>query len=89
MKKKLMIILFISIFSVILSTMIYADVSGKCGENITYEYSKADKTITLSGTGEMYDYEAGSTPFKSMSGKVIVGENITGIGNTHFKAARE
>jgi uncharacterized repeat protein (TIGR02543 family) len=30
--------------------------SGKCGDNLTWNYDADTKTLTISGTGEMYDY---------------------------------
>lgn len=34
--------------------------SGKCGENATYTYNQTTKTLTISGTGQMYDGYEGS-----------------------------
>ena len=30
--------------------------SGKCGENCTWSYDAETKTLTISGTGDMYEY---------------------------------
>ena len=34
-----------------------ADDHGSCGETLTYTYVEADKTLTISGSGEMTDYK--------------------------------
>ena len=41
-----------------------ADKSGTCGENLTWTYEEATKTLTISGSGEMTDYDWG-TPWGS------------------------
>ena len=30
--------------------------SGTCGDNLTWTFTTADSTLTISGTGDMYDY---------------------------------
>ncbi|MBR3417071.1 MAG: leucine-rich repeat protein [Oscillospiraceae bacterium] len=35
-----------------------AETSGTCGENLTWAYNKSTKTLTISGTGNMDDYDA-------------------------------
>ena len=34
--------------------------SGKCGESVKYSYNKITKTLSISGNGEIYDYDNGS-----------------------------
>lgn len=63
--------------------------SGKCGDNIRWvcEGSKANGyTLTLSGSGEMYNYNW-NAPWGKISGieHVAVGNGITSIGNDAFK----
>lgn len=72
--------------------------SGTCGDNIRWvcEGSKTDGyTLTLSGSGEMYNYDWKDTPWEenwkgewgTTTGdikKVIVGSGITSIGNNAF-----
>ena len=36
----------------------YAATSGKCGENVVWEYDDSTKTLTISGIGDMTDYNA-------------------------------
>ena len=60
--------------------------SGKAGDNITWVYDAAAKTIMFSGTGPMYDYEDeypawadDEEPFIDNVETLIVGEGITSI----------
>ena len=57
---------------------------GTCGENLTWTL-KEDGTLTISGTGEMTDYEYYSTPwndYKSKIKKVVIFDGVTSIGNS-------
>lgn len=63
--------------------------SGTCGDNIRWvcEGSKTDGyTLTLSGSGEMYNYDW-NAPWGKISDikRVVVGNGITSIGNDAFK----
>lgn len=39
-----------------------AEISGACGDNATYTLSADGKVLTISGTGDMYDYEVRENP---------------------------
>ena len=39
--------------------------SGKCGENLTWEFDKLTGTLTISGTGAMDDFSSYSRPWFS------------------------
>lgn len=69
--------------------------SHKCGDNIVWEYNNS--TLTLSGSGAMYDYSTTYDNKGNMTGtnlpykdgfeyveKVVVGENITSVGDSAF-----
>lgn len=62
----------------------------KCGENLTYYYFEEDKTLTISGTGEMWNYSYTnyqSTPWNNISSKIekiIIEEGVTSIGSFVF-----
>lgn len=64
--------------------------SGKCGENAHWEYTAATGEVVISGTGAMYDYESGKSPFYlSDSGEIIVRsvkieKGITTVGDYAF-----
>ena len=60
--------------------------TGKCGDNLTYSLDDAG-TLTISGTGAMYDFSSFGTqcPWDSTKiKKVIVGDGVTSIGDDAF-----
>ena len=65
-----------------------ADKSGTCGENLTWTYEEATKTLTISGSGKMndYAYNYNSTPWSyfPIQTAVIV-SGVTSIGNGAFQ----
>lgn len=69
-----------------------AVMSGKCGGNLTWRYDDT-YTLTISGSGEMYDYDldTNKTPWYSVRENVKhieIGENVTGIGAYAFYDCR-
>ena len=59
---------------------------GFCGEDVRYFFNGT--TLTLSGTGAMYDFhESGDSPFYGESAikQIIIGGGITRIGNNAFR----
>ena len=60
----------------------------KCGNNLTYRYDNSTKTLTISGTGEMYNnmyttFSIYSNPlFKCKN--VVIEDGATSIGQTAF-----
>lgn len=64
-----------------------ATYSGKCGDNLTWKYVEATDTLTISGTGSMYDYTGFDRPwedFSSIIQSVIIGNGVTSIGKWAF-----
>ena len=64
-----------------------AATSGKCGDNLTWTYNTSTYTLTISGTGEMYDYESDNRPWESYEDKiktVIINDGVTTIGDRAF-----
>lgn len=64
--------------------------TGKCGNNIRYNVSIYEGTLYLTGTGNMYDYEAyvDQPPYyyyRDAIGKVVISDGITGIGRCAFR----
>lgn len=63
--------------------------SGKCGDNLYWSY--ADDTLSITGTGDMYDYEADSANaspwllFRDSISQVVLPEGITYIGAHAFR----
>ena len=63
----------------------YAVTSGWCGDNLQWSYY--NKTLTISGTGDMYDYDSLATPWSSGVGSinsVVIRSGVTSIGSNAF-----
>ena len=62
--------------------------SGKCGDDITWEIS-ADGVLTLTGTGDMWDYGYMGAPWFDIGqdriNKVVISDGITSIGKNAFQ----
>ena len=59
--------------------------SGQCGDNLYWKY--AGHTLTISGTGAMYDYSGYAMPwllFRDTTDVVVLERGITHIGNNAF-----
>lgn len=80
--------LFTLLFCVVTNS--WAD--GTCGDNLTWTYDDETKTLTISGTGAMYDYWQNlgqpTTPWHEEGYKdlehVIIEEGVTSIGKFAF-----
>lgn len=71
------------------STTLYAHwASNKCGENLTWTLNAEQKTLTITGTGSMYDYDAdGTSPWYGVEESiesVIIETGVTTIGYCAF-----
>ena len=64
-----------------------AATSGICGENLTWELDE-EGTLTISGTGEMYDYEYPGAPWEMVDiefpKKLSINYGVTSIGENAF-----
>lgn len=82
MKKDLLL------FAIIMLPMVAsADDSGKCGDNVSYVYTEATKTLTISGSGKMDDFSSSSQPWYVYSEdieKIVIQEGVTTIGKNAF-----
>lgn len=59
---------------------------GSCGENVRWEISSAG-VLTVSGTGDMADFESGDAPWYDKRGevrKLVVSEGVTAVGSGAF-----
>lgn len=76
-------------------SIVYGANSGNCGKgtftagtNAKWSYETSTKTLTITGTGEMFDkYTATTVPWRDKKAEVttlVVGEGITKIGITSF-----
>ena len=83
------------VFSIIPLTASAADpTSGTCGENIIWAFDESTGTLTLTGTGAMYDYESVSMsgffinqPWYSFADKItkiVINDGVTYIGEYAF-----
>lgn len=64
-----------------------ADTSGSCGDDLTYSYTESTKTLTISGEGDMYDYESVRAPWYSYKNDIptlIINSGVTSVGNYAF-----
>ncbi len=61
--------------------------SGSCGPEVRYDFDPNSGTLTISGTGRMYDYLSGEGPwdsFKESVKSLIIEKNVTTIGGGAF-----
>ncbi len=62
---------------------------GTCGENLSWEFDNTNNTLTISGSGDMDDYYYYTTrapwySYMSRIKEIIIGNNVTSIGNYAF-----
>lgn len=64
---------------------------GACGDHATWDYDPTTKTLTIRGTGSMWDYHQGTyindTPWNRFKGeieKIVIDYGITAIGRYAF-----
>ena len=68
-------------------TTAWADDNGTCGDNLKWEFTESDSTLTISGTGDMDDYDPGEDPWRnyiSKINKIILPEGLSKIGSWAF-----
>ncbi|MBQ4572768.1 MAG: leucine-rich repeat domain-containing protein [Clostridia bacterium] len=64
-----------------------APTSGTCGDNATWTYDSSTYTLTISGTGDMYDYKSNNRPwefYKDSIKNVVINDGVTAIGDYAF-----
>ena len=66
---------------------------GECGENLIWKLSN-DGVLTISGSGKMYDFECGDTPWSYYKSKIEVKtikvkDGVTSIGDYAFDLCSE
>ena len=101
LKRVCTVIVVICMLLALLPAAVSADgeTSGTCGKNLTWQYDGITKTLTISGTGEMYSYNmtAGSgvtarmlapwrenETIKNTLEKVVVEDGVTSISSYSF-----
>ena len=61
--------------------------SGICGDNVTWTYDSSTYILTISGTGDMYDYESNNRPWEKYGDSienVVINNGVTAIGDWTF-----
>ena len=60
--------------------------SGKCGENVSYKFNSATGKLTISGTGDMYNYGLHESTFDSALciKTIVISSGVTSIGDFVF-----
>lgn len=63
--------------------------TGTCGDNLTWNYDDSTGVLTISGTGEMYNYDGGlKTPWYDVRKditEIIIGNGVTSVGKYAFQ----
>ena len=62
--------------------------SGQCGDNLYWSYDETAKTVSITGSGKMYDYTATTQPwllFKEQIVEVTTNNTVTSIGTSAFE----
>lgn len=65
----------------------FAEDNAKCGENLAWEFDDVTGTLTISGTGEMYNFEMVTCPWAGYVNQiqtVVIEDGVTTIGNLAF-----
>ncbi|MBQ8767583.1 MAG: leucine-rich repeat protein, partial [Clostridia bacterium] len=66
---------------------ILTDTSGFCGNDLLWNYDTETKTLTITGTGAMFDYTATTRPWEAFEDDmttVILSDDVTYIGRLAF-----
>ena len=62
--------------------------SGKCGQNLTWRFVPETGTLTVEGTGAVWDYDnAGLTPWAAYADsiqKIVLSSGVTAVGKNAF-----
>jgi len=77
----------LALFVVLCFGIIVSGKSGKCGDNLSWEYNDETATLTISGTGAMSCTTESSSPWKSLVGSmshVDIQNGVTSIGTYAF-----
>ena len=88
MKRKIMILTIAFLSSVLMCANAFAAATGRCGDSIKWTLDDSGN-LTLSGSGEMWNYGYDDSPFKDYGIKTVtIGDGITSIGNCVFYGCR-
>lgn len=89
LSKCLFLLAFLILFAALNVDDAYAlEKTGQCGENVYWELDRSTETLTISGTGPMYDYLSVQSPFANLGygavEKVVISEGVTYVGMGAF-----
>ena len=88
MKRKITILTIAFLSSVLMCANAFAAASGRCGNSIKWALDDLGN-LTLSGSGEMWNYGYDDSPFKDYGIKTVtIGDGITSIGDYAFLGCR-
>ena len=88
MKRKITILTIAFLSSVLMCANAFAAATGRCGDSITWTLDDLGN-LTLSGSGEMWNYGYVTSPFKDYGIKTVtIGDGITSIGDYAFYSCR-
>jgi hypothetical protein len=83
--KKYLLFVFLSLCGCLHS---WADDSGKCGANLNWSYNSVNNALTITGSGDMDDYQSNGAPWHTYKNKIAIisigGSSMTHIGNYAF-----
>ena len=84
MKRKITILTIAFLSSVLMCANAFAAATGRCGDSITWTLDDSGN-LTLSGSGEMWNYGYDTSPFKEYEiRKAAIEDGITSIGKYAF-----
>lgn len=73
----------------VMPMMAWADDDGTCGEKVTWKYEETTKTLTISGSGKMKNYDSrNNSPWYFLRENilnVIINDGVTSIGSSAFR----
>ena len=88
MKRKITILTIAFLSSMLMYANAFAAATGRCGDSITWTLDDSGN-LTLSGSGEMWNYGIVTSPFKDYGIKTVtIGDGITSIGDYAFYSCR-
>ncbi len=60
------------------------ETSGQCGDDLFWEFDKSTGTLTITGSGEMYDYYTSWEDFFNLTKTIDLPDGLTSIGHSAF-----
>lgn len=91
LKKVLVLVLSVLLICSALPVTVFAESEEKCGDKLVWSIDGETETLTISGSGDMYDYgsrnEPRRAPWISYGGDIkhiVISEGVTSVGNDAF-----